>query len=55
MTEREKAVAFNRETRDALRLVYDELNQGQRQKLVRDAEVNALFDRYGVLQDDGDT
>lgn len=55
MTEREKAVAFNRETRDALRTVYNELNQGQRQKLLRATEVNSLFGRYGVLKDDENT
>ena len=55
MTEREKAVKFNRETRDALRTVYNELNQGQRQKLLRATEINSLFGRYGVLKDDEDT
>ena len=51
MTERERAVAFNRETRNALRTVYDELNRGQRQKLLKAEAVNRIFERYGVLED----
>ena len=36
------------ETKDALQTIYDALNQGQRKKVVKDPEVKALFDRYGV-------
>lgn len=36
------------DTRDALQTVYDALNQGQQKKIVKDAKVKALFDRYGV-------
>lgn len=36
------------ETKDALQTMYDALNQGQRKKIVKNAEVKALFDRYGV-------
>ena len=36
------------ETKDALQTLYDSLNQGQRKKVVKNAEVKALFDRYGV-------
>lgn len=32
----------------ALQLVYDALNQGQQQKLLKDEAVKALFDLYGV-------
>jgi hypothetical protein len=35
-------------TRDALQTVYDALNQGQQQKIVKDDSVRALFDLYGV-------
>lgn len=37
-----------RETQKALQTVYDALNRGQQQKLLKDAQVKALFDRYGV-------
>jgi hypothetical protein len=36
------------ETRNALQAVYDALNQGQQKKIVKDDNVRALFDRYGV-------
>lgn len=36
------------ETRTALQTVYDALNKGQKQKLVKDETVKALFDHYGV-------
>ena len=36
------------ETRNALQTVYDELNQGQQKKILKDEKVKALFDRYGV-------
>ena len=52
MTELEKAKAFNQEIQAALLTVYDGLNQGQQQKLLKDESVKALFDRYGVLTDE---
>ena len=36
------------ETRDALRTVYDALNQGQQKKILKDEKVKALFKIYGV-------
>ena len=36
------------ETKIALQTVYDSLNQGQRKQIVKDENVKALFDRYGV-------
>lgn len=36
------------ETKVALQAVYDALNHGQQQKLLKDAGVKELFDRYGV-------
>ena len=36
------------ETQAALQRVYDALNQGQQQKLLKDPSVKALFDHYGV-------
>ena len=37
------------ETKEALQLVYDELNQGQQKKLLKEERVKKLFDRYGVV------
>lgn len=39
------------ETRTALQIVYDSLNKGQQKKIVKDARVKVLFDRYGVMYD----
>lgn len=36
------------ETKDALQTLYDSLNQGQQKKVIKNPEVKALFDRYGV-------
>ena len=36
------------ETKSALQIVYDALNQGQQKKIVKDDAVRALFDLYGV-------
>lgn len=44
----EKTQAAKTETRDALQTMYDELNNGQQKKIVKNEEVKALFDRYGV-------
>lgn len=48
MTYTEKAQALKAETHDALQLVVDELNHGQRQKLISNKKVKELFDRYEV-------
>lgn len=44
----EKVAAVKVETKNALQLVFDELNQGQQKKILKNEEVKALFDRYGV-------
>ena len=43
--------AAKTETRAALQTVYDSLNQGQQNKLIKDEAVKALFDLYGVNYD----
>lgn len=40
--------AAKEKTRAALQTVYDALNQGQQNKLLKDEAVKALFDLYGV-------
>ena len=44
----DKVIAYNLEIKTALQTMYDALNQGQRKKIVKNKEVKALFDRYGV-------
>lgn len=36
------------ETKEALQMVFNELNQGQQKKLLKEEAIVALFDRYGV-------
>lgn len=36
------------ETKNALQIVYDALNSGQKKKVVKDEKVKEVFDRYGV-------
>ena len=44
-----KAVADRKtETKDALQLLYDNINKGQRKQLIKREEIKALFDLYGV-------
>lgn len=48
----ERAVeAHKRLTREALQLLYDNVNKGQRKQLIKKAEIKVLFDRYGVEYD----
>lgn len=43
-----KTDAVLSETRTALQTMYDAMNNGQQKKIVKNSEVKALFDRYGV-------
>lgn len=44
----ERVDALITETHDALQTVHDNLNKGQRQKLIKNEKIKTLFDRYGV-------
>lgn len=44
----DKVAQIKTETKDALQLVYDELNQGQQKKILKEEKIVELFDRYGV-------
>lgn len=51
MTKKELTVkvdALKQETHDALQTVIDELNTGQRKKIVKNPAVKELLDRYEV-------
>lgn len=47
-----KAEALKSETHDALQLVWEATNRGQRKKLLRNPEVAELMKRYEVNTDD---
>ena len=44
----QKVAELKAETQTALQAVFDELNQGQQNKLLKNEDIKALFDRYGV-------
>ena len=44
----EAVKACKEETREALQTVYDELNNGQQKKILKNENIKALFERYGV-------
>nr|DAL24873.1 MAG TPA_asm: hypothetical protein [Caudoviricetes sp.] len=48
---RERVIAYNKEVKSALQAVYNDLNQGQRKKLLRNPAIRAMFERYGVVTD----
>lgn len=39
------------ETKSALQLIFDNLNQGQRKKLIKNEEVKRLLKFYGVIEE----
>ena len=45
---KERVIAYNTEVKSALQAVYNDLNQGQRKKLLRNPTIRAVFERYGV-------
>ena len=45
---RERVIAYNTEVKTALQAVYNDLNHGQRKKLLRNPTIRAMFERYGV-------
>ena len=45
---RERIIAYNNEVKAALQAVYNDLNQGQRKKLLRNPAIRSMFERYGV-------
>lgn len=42
------AYEYNRGMRDGLQTVYDALNKGQKQKLLKDEKVRAMFEKFHV-------
>lgn len=44
----DRVAAVKTDTKNALQAIYDALNHGQQQKILKDEKVKALFDRYGV-------
>ncbi len=51
---RERIIAYNTEVKAALQAVYNDLNHGQRKKLLLNPAICAMFERYGVAIDAAD-
>lgn len=51
-TLRERVIKYNTEVKAALQEVYNDLNHGQRKKLLRNPAIRAMFARYGVETDE---
>lgn len=47
-TLKERVISYNKEVKAALQAVYNDLNQGQRKKLLRNPAIRAMFEWYGV-------
>lgn len=45
---RKKVIEYNPEVKTALQEVFNDLNQGQRKKLLRNPTIRSMFERYGV-------
>jgi hypothetical protein len=43
-----EVAAVKSETKTALQTMYDAMNNGQKKQIIKNQEVKALFDRYGV-------
>lgn len=43
---------FKNETKEAIEIMYNALNQGQQKKILKDENVKALFDKYGVAYEE---
>lgn len=51
MTLKDKVIAYNLEIKESLETLYNELNSGQKKKLLKSEKVKALFDRYKIEYD----
>ena len=47
---RENVDKTKTDTKSALQLIFDNLNQGQQKKLIKNKEVYQLLKRYGVVE-----
>ena len=47
----EAVTVHKTETKDALQLLFDNINKGQQKQIVKREEITKLFDKYGVRHD----
>ena len=51
MSYTEKVLAFNKQMKESLTLIYSELNRGQQKKLLKNENIKELLIKYGVIED----
>lgn len=44
-----KVIEYNKQTHDALQLIWDATNTGQRNKMLKNEQIKELLDRYGIV------
>ena len=49
MSYTERVLAFNKQMKESLTLIYSALNQGQQKKILKNEEVKALLTKYEVI------
>lgn len=49
MSYTDKVLAYNRQMKEVLSLIYNELNNGQQKKIIKNEQVKELLERYGVI------
>lgn len=52
MTLQEKALAYNRETKEAIEIIWNELNKGQQKKLLKNPVIKAWLERFKIPIDE---
>lgn len=52
MTFEERALIYNREMKDTLSMIWNELNYGQQKKLARNENIRALLIKFDIITED---
>ena len=47
---KEMAIEYNKQMKESLSLIFNELNNGQRKKLLNNPKVKALLKKYGIIE-----
>lgn len=45
----EAVMNYNKQMKELLSLIYNELNNGQRKKIIKNEQVKELLEKYGVI------
>lgn len=46
----EAVMNYNKQIKEALSLIYNELNNGQKKKIIKNERVKTLLVKYGVIE-----